>query len=51
MVRPKISNLRQQQPGRMGLGTSQEAYVRDPTRKLPRKPDPMTRNHKPAGGR
>jgi hypothetical protein len=35
----------------MGLGTSQEDYAVDPRRKLPKKPDPMTKGHKPAGGR
>lgn len=50
-LRSGESNLREQQPGRMGLGTSQEDYVRDPGRRLPKKPDPLTRNHKPAGSR
>lgn len=45
------SPLTEQRPGRMGLGTSQEAYRRDPDRPLPTKPDPMTRNHKPGGRR
>lgn len=50
-LRSGESNLREQQPGRMGLGTSQEDYVRDPARRLPKKPDPLTRNHRPAGPR
>lgn len=45
------SALKEQQPGRMGLGTSQEDYRRDPPRTLPKKPDPMTRGHKPGGRR
>ncbi len=45
------SNLREQVPGRMGLGSSQEDYVRDPKRVLPKKPDPMTTGHKPGGRR
>jgi hypothetical protein len=50
-IRSGESDLREQIPGRMGLGTSQEDYVRDPTRPLPKKPDPMTKNHKPGGRR
>ncbi|WP_165842796.1 UvrB/UvrC motif-containing protein [Phenylobacterium deserti] len=45
------SNLVEQQPGRMGLGSSQEAYVRDPSKPLPKKPDFMTRNVSPGGRR
>jgi len=45
------SALREQQPGRMGLGTSQEAYAQTPPGRLPRRPDPMTRGHKPGGRR
>ncbi|MET0273081.1 MAG: UvrB/UvrC motif-containing protein [Phenylobacterium sp.] len=45
------SDLRVQQPGKMGLGSSQEDYVRDPKRPLPKKPDPMTTGHKPGGRR
>jgi hypothetical protein len=45
------SNLREQVPGKMGLGSSQEDYVRDPKRVLPKKPDPMTKGHKPGGRR
>jgi hypothetical protein len=50
-IRSGTSNLREQVPGKMGLGSSQEDYVRDPKRTLPKKPDPMTRNHKPGGRR
>jgi len=51
-LRSGESNLREQQPGRMGLGSSQERYVgADGTRVLPKKPDPMTRGHKPGGRR
>lgn len=50
-LRDGTSNLRPQVPGRMGLGTSQEVYVTDAARPLPKKPDPMTRNHKPGGRR
>lgn len=45
------SNLVEQSPGRMGLGSSQEAYVRDPTRPLPKKPDLMTKGRRPGGRR
>ena len=45
------SALSEQQPGRMGLGSSQETYRRGPPRVLPRRPDPMTKGHKPGGRR
>jgi len=45
------SNLREQVPGRMGLGSSQERYATEGARPLPRKPDPMTKGHKPSGRR
>jgi hypothetical protein len=45
------SALTQQRPGRMGLGTSQEAYISRGDRPLPKKPDPMTKGHKPGGRR
>lgn len=45
------SALTEQQPGRMGLGSSQEDYRRDPPRALPKKPDPMTKGHRPGGRR
>lgn len=50
-IRRGESNLREQVPGKMGLGSSQEDYVRDPKRGLPQKPDPMTRGHRPGGRR
>ncbi len=49
-IRKGESGLREQVPGRMGLGSSQEDYAGDAPRRLPRKPDPMTKGHKPAGG-
>jgi hypothetical protein len=46
------SNLREQVPGRMGLGSSQERYAgADRRRGLPKKPDPMTKGRKPGGRR
>ncbi|WP_257836567.1 UvrB/UvrC motif-containing protein [Phenylobacterium sp. J426] len=45
------SNLTEQRPGRMGLGSSQEMYRRDPKKPLPKKPDLMTSGHKPGGRR
>ena len=51
-IRAGESGLREQVPGRMGLGSSQERYVgADGRRKLPKKPDPMTSGHKPGGRR
>ncbi len=50
-LRSGESALTEQQPGRMGLGSSQENYLRDPNRPLPKKPDPMTKGHKPGGRR
>ena len=45
------SAIRVQQPGQMGLGTDTQA-VRPPKGwKPPAKPDLMTRNHKPRGGK
>ena len=46
------SNLREQVPGKMGLGSSQERYLgADQRRGLPKKPDPLTKGHKPGGRR
>jgi hypothetical protein len=45
-LRTGESSLQEQQPGRMGLGSSQERYVSDPRKPLPKKPDPMTSGHK-----
>lgn len=50
-LRSGTSNLVEQKPGRMGLGSSQEDYVRDPARPLPKKPDLMTTGLKPGGRR
>jgi hypothetical protein len=50
-IRSGESSLREQVPGRMGLGTSQEQYVADSLRRPPRKPDPMTKGVKPGGRR
>jgi len=45
------SALTEQQPGRMGLGTSQEAYASASRRAPHHKPDPMTKGHRPGGRR
>jgi len=50
-LRSGESDLREQVPGRMGLGSSQERYVPAPGRPLPTKPDPMTKGHRPGGRR
>lgn len=50
-IRRGESGLREQVPGRMGLGSSQEAYVSEGPPRRPRKPDPMTTGHRPAGRR
>lgn len=50
-IRSGESNLVEQKPGRMGLGSSQERYVPSPGKPLPKKPDPMTKGHKPGGRR
>jgi hypothetical protein len=42
------SSLTEQTPGRMGLGSSQERYVAS-GKPLPKKPDPMTKGHRPGG--
>lgn len=44
------SRIREQVPGKMGLGSSQERYAGEGG-PLPKKPDPMTRGHKPGGRR
>lgn len=49
-IRSGESNLREQKPGKMGLGSSQEHYVGS-GKPLPKKPDPMTKGHKPGGRR
>jgi hypothetical protein len=50
-IRSGESNLREQVPGRMGLGTSQERYASEGGRPLPKKPDLMTKGVKPGGRR
>ena len=46
------TGLERQQPGRMGLGTSQQRMNPPPGWKPPKKPDPMTRGQsRPRGGR
>lgn len=42
------SRLRRQEPGRMGLGTSDQAMVPPPGWKPPKRPDPMTTGTRPA---
>jgi hypothetical protein len=49
--RPTGSMLRRQEPGAMGLGTSQEVYVPPTGRAAPKRPDPMTKGHRPGGRR
>jgi hypothetical protein len=44
------SRLREQVPGRMGLGSSQERYASEGGLR-PSRPDPMTKGHKPGGRR
>jgi hypothetical protein len=51
-IRSGESSLREQVPGRMGLGSSQERYATEGSRRPPRRRfDPMTSGHKPAGRR
>lgn len=45
------SRLRRQAPGRMGLGTSEQAVSPPPGWKPPKPPDPMTKGRRPAKGR
>ena len=42
------SRLRRQQPGKMGLGTSEQAVVPPPGWTPPKRPDPMTSSTRPA---
>lgn len=44
------SKLREQVPGKMGLGSSQERYASEGGAR-PKRPDPMTKGHKPGGRR
>ena len=50
-IRSGESNLREQVPGKMGLGSSQERYTTEGKRAPRRKFDPMTSGHKPGGRR
>lgn len=50
-IRSGDSGLTEQVPGRMGLGSSQERYVADPLKPLPKKPGPLTAGHRPGGRR
>ncbi len=45
------SMIRIQQPGQMGVGTDTQAVNTPKGWKPPPKPDLMTRNHKPRGGK
>jgi hypothetical protein len=44
------SRIREQVPGKMGLGSSQERYATEGAPR-PKRPDPMTKGHKPGGRR
>ena len=50
-IDPQASRLRRQEPGKMGLGTSDQAMRPPPGWVPPQKPDPMTSNVKKRGGR
>ena len=45
------TGLERQQPGRMGLGTSQQRVTPPPGWKPPKKPDPMTKGRSRGRGR
>lgn len=45
------SMLRRQEPGKMGLGTDQQSYLPPEGWVKPKRPDPMTKGHKPGGRR
>lgn len=45
------SRLKRQQPGRMGIGTSEQVFKPPPGWKPPKRPDPMTSSVKPRKGR
>jgi UvrB/uvrC motif len=49
-IRSGESDLTEQKPGKMGLGSSQERYKAS-GKPLPKKPDPMTSGYKPGGRR
>jgi len=44
------SRIRAQVPGQMGLGSGQERYASEGGAR-PKRPDPMTKGHKPGGRR
>ena len=48
---PAPSKLRRTEPGKMGLGTSDPAHVPPKGWVKPKRPPPLTSNHKPSGGR
>jgi hypothetical protein len=50
-LRDGTSALREQQPGRMGLGSSQENYAAEGRAPPRRTFDPMTKGHRPGGRR
>lgn len=50
-IDPLASKLRRQEPGKMGLGTSDPEMRPPPGWVPPKKPDPMTSNVKKRGGR
>lgn len=45
------SYFQRQTPGKMGLGTDQQAYKPPEGWRKPKRPDPMTCGHKPGGRR
>lgn len=50
-LRGEGSYFKRQTPGKMGLGTDQQAYRPPEGWSPPKKPDPMTTGHKPGGRR
>lgn len=48
---PQASYFQRQVPGKMGLGSDQQAYVPPPGWVPPQKPDPMTAGHSRGGRR
>ncbi len=50
-IDPKASKLRRQEPGKMGLGASDQKMKPPPGWTPPKRPDPMTTNTKPRRGR
>ncbi len=45
------SRLKRQEPGKMGIGTSEQVFKPPPGWRPPKRPDPMTRAVKPRKGR